>query len=1033
MTEQPLLGGSGAEYAHLSTLFQQVGEYASENSNYFNQKQKNGHTDYTTSFQTILNVLDPLQISLEVVTNCCGKFDISPTCKGNGYRSIISIVESCLIKILQLSMQIQKSRDKLFFRSYHVYMELESYTQVLSRLLTVVHLTIVLLDYSDVGCLFPHDNIVEDLLVDFEKISRECFYGRSFGFQYSESVRQSLQVVAVALAAYGDGYIRHNHSFARALSSMLHSGKYVVDPELRAKRITELTQNADIDFCRAFWSLTEEHGVQHAPLLMCPAMAVNSEFLIPTDPVSYTNADGKVVTVKFPDAYAQHRGVKVRLLSYAWREGQNFSEKEKSITSLGPKSSPKSRYLMLHCHGGGFVAQSSKSHEMYLRYWAKELKIPILSIDYSLAPDAPYPQALNEIYFAYVWALNNLHKLGTTGAKICFSGDSAGANLVTGLALKIAEANLRPPDCLVVAYPPYRVQFLPSPSRILCLMDPLLPLGVLKSCIEAYVGGVQKSKTIKRINSVSYGGEAYNAFDIDIGAEENWFPYNQYKLDHSHSFSESNLNTIKTRLFLKHQILEEDQESFYSEFPYSETSSSVMECDDLSLNGTNPEVSEDEFISFSAKKEYGDQPKATNVTEKLESSFLSSFTSQVSTKVQDLTSGVANYIYGKDSIITARDSLPVENGGISSAVKDIESSAKMAKSTTRSRSCNDVAQNNIGSVYGIKTRKNNDSALQPQIDFDAQSDNTTNKSNEISNRKDETSNNVEKKDENPLTKSSFFICKECLHSSASCCCCTTNKRKLDYHRKVYDHHYRSSHHHKNELHHTSRTRSRSYTDCVESCSQDTKLRRSQSLRVNRRFSKETELYEAKKTETLFSQKSREGLTLNLQSEKNSECDKNSPRLDSPKLDSPRIVYDKATESCVILTPREESKLNDDTPTVEAVDSMIKAFQDGKDPYLSPYLASDELLKKLPPITIVACSLDPLFDDSVEFVRKLHKLDQPAELYVLDKLPHGFLNFQVFSGEAREGCDLLIACIKKSLKMGMRREDSSTSFKPKSVS
>lgn len=76
------LGGSGAEYAHLSTLFQQVGEYASENSNYFNQKQKNGHTDYTTSFQTILNVLDPLQISLEVVTNCCGKFDISPTCKG---------------------------------------------------------------------------------------------------------------------------------------------------------------------------------------------------------------------------------------------------------------------------------------------------------------------------------------------------------------------------------------------------------------------------------------------------------------------------------------------------------------------------------------------------------------------------------------------------------------------------------------------------------------------------------------------------------------------------------------------------------------------------------------------------------------------------------------------------------------------------------------------------------------------------------------------------------------------------------------
>lgn len=75
----------------------------------------------------------------------------------------------------------------------------------------------------------------------------------------------------------------------------------------------------------------------------------------------------------------------------------------------------------------------------------------------------------------------------------------------------------------------------------------------------------------------------------------------------------------------------------------------------------------------------------------------------------------------------------------------------------------------------------------------------------------------------------------------------------------------------------------------------------------------------------------------------------------------------------------------------------------------------------------ASALDPLLDDSVEFVRKLHALNKPAELYILEKLPHGFLNFQPFSAEAREGCDLLIACIKKSLNMGMRRMDSTQSF------
>lgn len=71
-----------------------------------------------------------------------------------------------------------------------------------------------------------------------------------------------MQVIGVAMAAYGDGYKQHNHSFTRALSSMLHSGKYMVNPELRAQRITELTQSANIDFCKAFWSLTEEYGVQ---------------------------------------------------------------------------------------------------------------------------------------------------------------------------------------------------------------------------------------------------------------------------------------------------------------------------------------------------------------------------------------------------------------------------------------------------------------------------------------------------------------------------------------------------------------------------------------------------------------------------------------------------------------------------------------------------------------------------------------------------------------------------------------------------
>lgn len=85
---------------------------------------------------------------------------------------------------------------------------------------------------------------------------------------------------------------------------------------------------------------------------------------------------------------------------------------------------PKSRGLLFHCHGGGFVAQSSRSHETYLRQWAQAMAVPILSVDYSLAPEAPFPRALEDTLYAYCWALNNADILGTTAERIVFAGNS---------------------------------------------------------------------------------------------------------------------------------------------------------------------------------------------------------------------------------------------------------------------------------------------------------------------------------------------------------------------------------------------------------------------------------------------------------------------------------------------------------------------------------------------------------------------------------------------------------------------------------
>jgi hormone-sensitive lipase len=70
------------------------------------------------------------------------------------------------------------------------------------------------------------------------------------------------------------------------------------------------------------------------------------------------------------------------------------------------------------------------------------------------------------------------------GKRIVFAGDSAGANLIAGCTLKLVGAGVRAPAGLFMAYAPLLVSFIPSPARLLCLMDPLLPFGFMMRCLK---------------------------------------------------------------------------------------------------------------------------------------------------------------------------------------------------------------------------------------------------------------------------------------------------------------------------------------------------------------------------------------------------------------------------------------------------------------------------------------------------------------------------------------------------------------------
>ena len=134
---------------------------------------------------------------------------------------------------------------------------------------------------------------------------------------------------------------------------------------------------------------------------------------------------------------------------------------------------------------------------MYLRQWAAKLDVPILSIDYSLAPEAPFPCAIEDVFYAYCWALNNLELLGTTGENIVFVGDSAGANLMTSCIIKCIEMGIRKPKGLLGLYAAMMMDNVMAPSRFLCYFDVILPYNTYLRCFSGYSDKVLKNKVTK--------------------------------------------------------------------------------------------------------------------------------------------------------------------------------------------------------------------------------------------------------------------------------------------------------------------------------------------------------------------------------------------------------------------------------------------------------------------------------------------------------------------------------------------------------
>ncbi|WLW51654.1 alpha/beta hydrolase [Streptomyces sp. YU58] len=153
-----------------------------------------------------------------------------------------------------------------------------------------------------------------------------------------------------------------------------------------------------------------------------------------------------------------------------------------------PRGGDGPRAALVYLHGGGFCLGGVELSHGGCAVFAAETGAVVVSVEYRLAPEHPFPAGLEDAYAAFVWTVEHAAGLGVDAARVGVGGDSAGGGLAAAVSL-VARDRGGPAPCFQYLGIPALDDRLGTPSMRAFTDTPGLRRGDVEVIWDHYLGG----------------------------------------------------------------------------------------------------------------------------------------------------------------------------------------------------------------------------------------------------------------------------------------------------------------------------------------------------------------------------------------------------------------------------------------------------------------------------------------------------------------------------------------------------------------